>query len=364
MAQTTNISFINTLVPDLADQLNSGVFVQVFGTDQNNTLRGNEEQEFIDGQGGDDRLKGRDNDDILFGGSGNDRLFGENDNDVLDGGLDNDRLYGGAGDDLLIGGFGKDALRGQAGNDEIYGDEIITADDFDSEGYFTDEAIALHGNDSLKGEDGDDFLEDQLGKDRLVGGDGDDTLVSISDSNVPAENLAIGANVDDGDDIEKLEFVRKYYNPDDLKANDKLTGGAGADTFKFDLLINAKQSIYEQHIQDDGSINWGMNGVAGENNNYHDHWVDGIGYDLITDFSGSGGEGDAIVITGHTVKFTVLKEKANRVKLGIYSDQGNDGVRGGGAHDMDVLGVIFIKHDGNFDVNADVTLTHADLGSF
>lgn len=363
MSQTTNISFINTLVPDLAEQISED-FVQTFGTDKNNNLKGNEEQDFIDGQGGDDRLVGKDNDDILCGGSGNDKLFGGNDDDVLDGGLDNDKLFGGVGDDLLIGGFGKDRLLGQGGNDELYGDEIITADDFDSDGYFTEKAIYFHGNDLLMGGDGDDSLQDQLGRDILVGGDGDDTLVSISDSNVPAENLAIGANVDDGDDLEKLEFSAEYYNPDGLEANDRLIGGAGADVFKFDLLINAKQSIYEQHIQADGSINWGMGGVAGENNNYHDHWVDGIGSDRIMDFSGSGGEGDELVITGHTVKYTVLKEKPNRITLGVYSDQGNDGVRGGGAHDMDVLGVIFVKHDGNFDLATDVTLNHEDLGSF
>ena len=364
MAQITSNSFIDTLVPDLAEQLEDFNLIQIFGTDKNNKLWGTDEEDFIDGRGGNDRIAGKEGDDILLGGSGNDRIAGGEGNDVLDGGLDNDRLWGGAGDDQLIGGFGNDNIQGQDGNDTIYGDEMITAEDFDSDGYFTDDAKKLHENDLLRGNDGDDVLHDQLGKDRLFGGDGDDTLVSISDSNVPAENLAIGANVDDGDDLEKLKFTEEFYNPDGLAADDKLGGGAGADTFKFDLLINAKQSIYEQHIQDDGSINWGMGGVAGENNNYHDHWVDGIGRDTIIDFSGSGGEGDAIVITGHTVKFTVLNETASRVILGIYSDQGNDGVRGGGAHDMDVLGKIIVKHDGNFDVDTDVTLNHEDLGAF
>ena len=187
---------------------------------------------------------------------------------------------------------------------------------------------------------------------------GNDVLVSVSDANAPVENVAIGQTVAD------LQFEQKFYNPDNLKANDRLTGGAGADTFKFDLLMNAKQEIYEQHIQADGLINWGMNGVAGENGAYHDHWVEGIGRDTITDFSGIGGQGDHIVITGHTVTYEILKESNNRVVLGIYSDQGGDGVRGNGAHDLDVLGVINIRHDGNFNIAQDLTVQNTDLGAF
>ena len=361
--QTTNTSLLNSLVPELAARLSQDT-VSIIGTSENNTLIGSVEQDFINGQAGNDRLKGKDGDDILLGYSGDDKLIGGTGEDVLDGGLDHDRLMGGDGDDLLIGGFGSDRLRGQADNDTLYGDEAITAANFDKDGYLTSETTTSYGNDHLKGDSGDDLLQDQLGRDRLIGGDGNDILVSISDANVPAENINIGANFDDGNDVEKLDFSQQFYNPDDLNANDRLTGGSGADTFKFDLLINAKQAIYEKHIQDDGSINWGMNGVAGENGNYHDHWVEGIGRDVITDFSGSGGDGDTLVITGHTVKYTVLKESSSRVILGIYSDQGADGVRGNGAHDLDVLGVIKVKHDGNFDLENDVKLQHEDLGSF
>ena len=68
-----------------------------------------------------------------------------------------------------------------------------------------------------------------------------------------------------------------------------------------------------------------MNGVAGENDNYHDHWVDGIGNDIIQDFNSK--EGDRILISGHTVQAILLEnnETLNEALIGVYSDQGADG---------------------------------------
>lgn len=354
---------ITPFFPDIAAQLEKDL-TRIVGDSVGNVIRGTSGEDLLLGEAGDEILRGMVGDDVIFGGAGNDKLQGGSGNDFLYGGDGKDKLSGGMGDDILVGGFGDDKLRGKDGNDALYGDKVLTADDFDSDGYVLESTISNHGNDRLKGGAGDDFLQDQLGSDRLVGGDGDDILVSISDSNVSAENPDIQANVDDGNDVDKLVFSEEFFNPDGLEANDRLIGGAGADTFKFDLLINAKENIYTQHMQGDGSINWAMNGVAGANKNYHDHWVEGIGRDVIADFSGEGGEGDKIVISGHTVKYKVIKEFDNRIVLGIYSDQGGDGVRGGGAHDLDVLGTIKINHDGNFNLENDLTLVHQDLGAF
>ncbi|MBT9317876.1 calcium-binding protein [Leptothoe spongobia] len=272
--------------------------------------------------------------------------------------------HGAFEDDILNAGLGDDKIKGGTKNEHLYGDLALTAADFRSNGTLLNKTNRQHGNDQLKGNGGDDWLQDQLGRDLMFGGDGDDVLVSVSDSNIPRENPKIAANVDDGNDVDKLVFRKKFYNPKGLQANDRMTGGAGSDTFKFELLINAPEDIYKKHTRKNGSINWGMNGVAGENNNYHDHWVEGIGRDVITDFSGAGGEGDQILITGHTVEYKVIKESNKQVTLGVYSDQGADGVRGGGAHDLDVLGVIQVNHDGNFNLNKDVTVVKNDLGSF
>ncbi|MEM9264439.1 MAG: calcium-binding protein [Cyanobacteria bacterium P01_F01_bin.13] len=272
--------------------------------------------------------------------------------------------HGAFDDHILNGGLGDDQIRGTGKNERLYGDIAPLADHFRRNGSLSRKTINRSGNDRLRGNGGDDFIQDQFGRDRMSGGAGNDVIVSVSDSNIPRENPRIAANVDDGNDVDKLVFKPKFYNPRGLQANDRMTGGAGADTFRFELLINAPEDIYEQHTRRNGTINWGMNGVAGENNNYHDHWVEGIGRDTITDFSGAGGEGDKIVITGHTVEYKVIQESDNRVTLGVYSDQGADGVRGGGAHDLDVLGVIQVNHDGNFDADRDVTVVKSDLGSF
>ncbi len=394
----------STLVPELLSEFSAefstGDTVKIRGNRMANRLSGSAQADLIKGKGGNDKLRGLAGDDAMMGGKGNDRMFGGTGNDAMMGGKGNDRMFGGTGNDAMMGGkgndrmfggagndamvggfgndrmfggtgndamvgsFGRDRMFGGMGNDELVGDVAIQAKDFNKKGYFKKSTARKHGNDVLRGGDGNDWLQDQLGSDRMFGGTGDDTLVSVADSGTPAENKAIGANVDDGNDVDKLNFSDRFVNPAGLAANDRLTGGAGADTFKFDLLINAPRSIWQQHQNDDGSIEWGMNGVAGENDNYHDHWVDGIGRDTITDFSGTGGEGDDIVITGHTVTYKVLKEMDNRVVLGIYSDQGADGVRGGGAHDMDVLGVVRVNHDGNFNINRDVKVVNNDLGSF
>ncbi len=318
----------------------------------------------VTGTDGDDLLRGKFGNDKLDGNEGNDRIFGGAGNDRMWGGAGNDLMNGGIGDDEMQGGLGNDTVRGAAGNDTLVGDRMLTASDFDSEGYLTQEAIDTHGNDILNGGIGNDTITDALGSDTLRGGEGNDRLISYSDSNTPAENLAIPAGVNDGNDLDKLAFTPEFINPLGLDANDRLVGGAGADTFEFRLQINAPKDIVAKHTNADGSINWGMNGVAGENNNYHDHWVDGIGFDRIADFSGTGGEGDKIVISGHTVTYKVIKETDSMVRLGVYSDQGADGARGNGAHDLDVLGVINVRHDGNFNLQNDVSVVKVDYGAF
>ncbi|MEM9569148.1 MAG: calcium-binding protein [Cyanobacteria bacterium P01_E01_bin.34] len=309
-------------------------------------------------------LKGKFGDDTLSGNNGNDRMFGRAGDDLMKGGAGNDLMQGGFGDDEMHGGLGNDTVRGGAGNDVLSGDRTLTAQDFDSEGYLTADAIGEHGNDRLNGGIGDDTITSALGSDTLRGGQGNDRLISYSDSNTPAENPAIPASVNDGNDLDKLAFTQEFINPLGLDANDRLVGGAGADTFEFRLQINAPKDIVAKHTNADGSINWGMNGVAGENNNYHDHWVDGIGFERIADFSGTGGEGDKIIISGHTVTYKVIKENDKMIRLGVYSDQGADGARGNGAHDLDVLGVINVRHDGNFNLQNDVIVDKVDYGAY
>ncbi|MCL2929007.1 MAG: calcium-binding protein, partial [Trichodesmium sp. MAG_R01] len=57
-------------------------------------------------------------------------------------------------------------------------------------------------------------------------------------------------------------------------------------------------------------------------------------------------------------------EQSKIAVIGLYSDQGNDGQRGGGAHDLDVLGKIVVKHDGNFNFDNDVQVVGVDYGAY
>lgn len=287
-------------------------------------------------------------------------IVGSSDDSTIEGTEYNDIIRARGGDDLVFGHNGNDRLIGGKGSDHLIGDSISTRKDFDNKGQLLKKDFR---NDMLKGGVGDDILVDQYGSDKLMGGKGNDTLISISDSGIPDENKKIKPQNNDGNDLDKLQFRRRFFNPEAFESNDRLTGGEGSDTFEWNLLINASKSIVDKNTTD-GIINWGMNGVAGENDNYHDHWVDGIGRDVITDFSGVGGEKDKIIIKGHTVKVELLFEKDLKAVIGLYSDQGNDGERGGGAHDFDVLGKIVVHHDGNFNFNEDISVIGVDYGAY
>ncbi|MEM9975869.1 MAG: LamG-like jellyroll fold domain-containing protein, partial [Pseudomonadota bacterium] len=239
--------------------------------------------------------------------------------DMMEGLGGDDEIDGGAGDDMLDGGDGADTLLGGYGDDHLKGGA---------------------GNDTLDGGRGNDYLE---------GGDGDDTLYSRSD----AGEQRIGQLViddpsrefpDPSVDNEYLKLVD--WVDQELEADDVLVGGAGADHFKFETLINGKKDILVDHVMDNRMIHW--HGVAGENDRLHDHWVDAIGIDVIADFDKS--EGDTISVIGHTTQVEVSYETVDTDGDGVeddtvsvirvYSQQGN-----GGAHDEDALGYIVVHGD-------------------
>ncbi|WP_428526312.1 LamG-like jellyroll fold domain-containing protein [Roseibium sp.] len=236
------------------------------------------------------------------GTDGADALTGSGEADAIDGGLGNDTIDGAAGNDVLQGGY---------------------------------------GNDDLNGGEGNDVLDGGHGEDVLNGGAGDDLLISQSDGREGA--IAYIEGRDEGDPENEL-INGKVYPNQPIPSDDILTGGLGADTFYFQTLINAKQRYIEKHTQNDGTIRW--HGVAGENDKLHDHWVDIIGHDVITDFNR--GEGDRILIEGHTTKIrSISYGDANsdgvmdHSVIRLYSDQG----RGGGAHNQDDLGTITVFGD-------------------
>ncbi|WP_088890922.1 FG-GAP-like repeat-containing protein [Leptolyngbya ohadii] len=191
-------------------------YLNVVGTDLNDTLGGNSQANILDGKGGNDAINALDGNDTLTGGAGNDSLNGgdgddrylftantplgsdtitdpegidtldfsastqpiavnlgvtaaqnvngnltltlvaANQLDNVTGGSGNDRINGNALDNTLLGGTGDDFLNGQAGDDNLLGEA---------------------GNDNLVGAVGDDDLTGGMGNDSLRGGNGEDNFV-------------------------------------------------------------------------------------------------------------------------------------------------------------------------------------------
>lgn len=132
--------------------------------------------------------------DLLVGGGGSDTLFGEE---------GNDKLFGNSGSDILHGGAGNDALSGASGADEIVG------------GIGDDTAIGGNGGDRIMGNAGADRIFGQNGADKLFGNGGADLL----DGGAGNDSLG-GAG---GDDIIAGGL-----------GNDVMSGGSAADRFVFD----------------------------------------------------------------------------------------------------------------------------------
>ena len=156
----------------------------------------------------------------------------------------------------------------------------------------------------------------------LQGTDGNDRIISYSDGGEPDAATRVNAATPEG------------------LANDTLTGGAGADSFEFHGLMNAKQAIIEKHMDAEGNVDWMK--VMKENKNIHDHWVEGIGNDVITDYSKA--EGDQIVVRGHTVAIRSIEYGSDAQGefslISLFSNQMK-----GGAHHHDALGTIKVYGD-------------------
>ncbi|MGI9394301.1 MAG: calcium-binding protein, partial [Boseongicola sp.] len=241
------------------------------------------------------------------------------------------------GRDVINGKGADDLIEGNAGDDELSG------------GY---------GDDTLRGGDGDDVLDGGRGSDVLEGGAGNDLLIARSDAaEQKIGQLAIDKPTREDPDGEVDPVTQKLaiYNDQPIVGDDVLIGGEGEDTFLISPQINAKLDIIEEHVKADGSINWA--GVAGENNELHDHWVDSSGIDIIADYNA---DEDHIAVIGHTANVyvehkDVMGDEALESIITVISNQHG----GGGAHDMDLIGQVIVHGDlvekGDIQTDANVT---------
>ena len=184
--------------------------------------------------------------------------------------------------DIIEGQGGDDTIDGAGGDDEIYG------------GY---------GDDSIEGGDGDDVIDGGRGLDLISGGAGNDLLISRSDAGEQRiGQLALGdptrPDPDHEVNAERQKLKGWEYQP--LVADDIMIGGEWNDTFLIAPQINAKLDIIRKHVKSDGTINWA--GVAGENDELHDHWVDSFGIEIIADYVAAE---DQIAVIGHTANVYV-----------------------------------------------------------
>lgn len=169
------------------------------GENGNEFLLGYEGDDEINGNGGTDQIEGGDGDDTLSGGDGSDDLHGQDGDDVLSGDEGDDTLSGGLGDDLMDGGDGDDSLLGGQGQDTLEGGE---------------------GDDALHGYHGDDVMRGGEGEDALFGSLGDDILHGLSET---------------GEDDGQTDFLNGGEGNDTITAgaNDIVTAGDGADVIQF-----------------------------------------------------------------------------------------------------------------------------------
>ena len=147
------------------------------GSDYNDTLAGDGEDNILEGRNGDDVLYGgpAGGDDRMSGGNGDDRIFGGRGNDVLAGGEGNDFLKGGPGEDTLIvdgddmdvlyGGPDKDTFRffpsdlgGGSIRDFSDGEDVIDLTAFTGINSMDDLDIVSHGDNVRIEVSGSDYL--------------------------------------------------------------------------------------------------------------------------------------------------------------------------------------------------------------
>jgi Ca2+-binding RTX toxin-like protein len=183
-------------------------------------ITGTDYNDYIVGNSDDNNLEGYQGADKLYGGAGNDNLRGDDGGGVAG----NDQLYGGDGDDSFKGGAGADLVDGGAGRDRMeynlettftgddathgvivnlsnaalvgvsvagiasttvaagtavdsrnYIDTLISIEDVQGTGY-ADILVGDVGEQSLEGNQGADIIRGGLDGDWIVGGAGNDTL--------------------------------------------------------------------------------------------------------------------------------------------------------------------------------------------
>ncbi|WP_082553359.1 peroxidase family protein [Phycicoccus sp. Root101] len=159
-----------------------------------NRIKGGIDNDTILGNDGNDWLDGNSGDDVVIGGDGADRMTDTGGADVLKGGPGNDAMDAGNGIDIMMGGDGRDFMNGGANDNE----EFAGPDD--------DFIIAGAGTDTAFGGGGDDWIQGGSGQDLLIGDHGAPFFDDPAETS-PGHDIFIGQvgendyDTEGGDDI-------------------------------------------------------------------------------------------------------------------------------------------------------------------
>ena len=312
----------------------------ILGEAGNDYADGGAGNDSLDGGAGDNLLFGSGGDDTIAGGDGRGRLFGGEGKDSILGGASGDMLRGEAGDDTILAGGGNDDVNGGDGNDLLdagSGNNVLDG------AAGRDTLIGGAGDDMLFGSAGDDRLDGgTAGWDRLWGGDGNDTIAGLGN----------GATIwgEGGDD---LILTRASGG-----GGAWLTGGGGADTFRFEFALQATPALAATHLAAHGSVDWA--GVAADPAAATGAWLLQLGRAWVFDFSQA--EGDRIEVSG--AGLSVLSVSAWTMADGHSNTTVTLGAAfGGGA--VQAVGEIVVLGDAitAADIRVDGTVHGAQIGA-
>lgn len=231
-----------------------------------------------------DDLRGDDEDNILDGNFGNDTLYGAGGDDTLDGGEDDDyadydRAAAGVTIDMRITGGPQTTDDGDGGQDTLLNIENLRGSDY------ADDMTGDDFNNIIEGGQGEDILRGQGGDDILRGGANADTVDYTFAGNSVSVDLSANVTSNDGqggqDTLDSIEnVIGSTVNDiivgngtsnvldgnggDDtlrgLGGNDTLDGGAhgvNGDTADYSLAgagITADMSLGANQVSDDGDL--------------------------------------------------------------------------------------------------------------
>lgn len=234
-------------------------FENVIGTEFNDKIRGNTQDNVISGLDGEDKMFGHGGDDTLIGGKGNDKFFGGKGDDLLvwNNGDGSDFMKGGSGYDTVQVNFDTDLVDDELQNKDVaeftstvHGIEFarIEVNDQTERGLFKLDIRETETIETNFGGGDDtaviaDTVLDEIVLD-LDGGDGVDLLdfsqaANAVDVDLDAGTINNGSTAVEFENVTGTAFNDKISGNDENNVirggagNDIMSGGEGADTFVF-----------------------------------------------------------------------------------------------------------------------------------